>query len=213
MTTSTLTPAQAASRLNRHARIALGQCFECPASTRPGETRCEKHAARARLLQQERYWAKKLGVQRKRTKIMPKLARAAAAAKARTAPLERDVLAAIRLALGAEKDLVLWRNHIAHDEQWNAATGAVTHARAGLPEGSADLIGILRMTVVIPGTFGVVPIGRLIAFEVKAARGRQSEKQKQWGALVQNKGGFYAVVRSPDEAMAALERARKGLPE
>jgi hypothetical protein len=134
----------------------------------------------------------------------------------RSTPLERDVLAAIRLRLGACDDLVLWRNHIAHDEQWNPRTGGVSHARAGLPEGSADLVGILRVLggIVTNDTFVPCAIGRFFALEVKRPRGgRQSAGQRQWGELVRIMGGFYAVVRSPDEAMAALERARRGACE
>ena len=68
--------------------------------------------------------------------------------------------------------------------------------RYGLAVGSADLIGCLG--------------GRFIALEVKAAAGRTSPEQRQWLDLVRRNGGFAAVVRSVDEARAAIARARRG---
>lgn len=96
----------------------------------------------------------------------------------------------IRLALSDEPGLVLWRNN----------SGVAEHrgqrVRYGLAVGSADLIGCLD--------------GRFIALEVKTAVGRASLEQRQWLDLVRRHGGFAAVVRSVDEARAAIARARKG---
>jgi len=98
----------------------------------------------------------------------------------------------IRLALGREPDLALWRNE----------TGVAVHngrrVRYGLCVGSADLIGILA------------PAGRFFALEIKTATGRVSPDQVRFLNLVRNRGGFAAVVRSVDEARDALERARMG---
>jgi hypothetical protein len=71
--------------------------------------------------------------------------------------------------------------------------------RYGLAVGSADLIGCLD--------------GRFVALEVKAAAGRTSPEQRQWLDLVRRNGGFACVVRSVDEARAAIARARKGAHE
>lgn len=141
-------------------------------------------------------------------------------------PAERDVLADIRLALGHEPDLVLWRlsqgagvlvpqrimDRVirALCSATHAAPGLLDEldrmrfARQGMIQGAADLIGILG------------PTGRFFALEVKrpAAHGRPagktSEKQDQWLALVRSMGGFAAVVSSVHEARAALVRARAG---
>lgn len=109
---------------------------------------------------------------------------------------EREVQHAIRVALGREPDLTLWRNN----------TGALKDAngravRFGLAVGSSDLIGILA------------PAGRLVALEVKTATGRTSPEQDLFLALVRRRGGFAAVVRSADDAVAALARARTGAVE
>jgi hypothetical protein len=114
---------------------------------------------------------------------------------------EAEIQHAIREALGQELDLVLWRNAIAHAEKWDATSGAVSHVRAGLPDGSADLVGVLA------------PSGRWFALEVKSEKGRLRPAQVQWLALVRRMGGFAAVARSVAEARAALGRARAGASE
>ena len=103
----------------------------------------------------------------------------------------------IRLALGLEDDLVLWRNNVGVAQFDNGSRVAY-----GLAPGSADLVGILA------------PSGRWFCLELKRLKGGRVEaEQKLWHALVRRMGGFCAVVRSVDEARAALERARTGATE
>lgn len=106
---------------------------------------------------------------------------------------EGHIQDAIRLALTDEPGLVVWRNN----------TGVAEHrgarVRYGLAVGSADLIGCLN--------------GRFVALEVKTAVGRASTEQRQWLDLVRRNGGFAAVVRSVEEAHAAIARARMGASE
>jgi len=108
---------------------------------------------------------------------------------------ETDIQTDIRLALGREPDLTLWRNN----------TGVAEHrgrrVRYGLSVGSADLIGILA------------PSGRLVALEVKTPKGRAADAQKMFLDLVRSRGGFAAVVRSVQDARSAIERARRGEAE
>jgi hypothetical protein len=72
----------------------------------------------------------------------------------------------------------------------------------GLSDGAADLVGFLRG-------------GRWCEFEVKrhAEGSRPEATQLARAKVVRAWGGFYTFVRSPEEAMAALERAEKGLHE
>lgn len=106
---------------------------------------------------------------------------------------ERDVLHDIRLALGRERDLVLWRNNagvtLQPDGSW---------VRYGVGTGGSDLLGILG------------PNGRFFALEAKTPTGRVEKHQAMWQQIVRHHGGFAAVVHSVDEARAALERARRG---
>jgi len=110
-------------------------------------------------------------------------------------PREAAIQAAIREALGREPDLVLWRNNVGLAQHGEHAV------RYGLIEGSADLVGILG------------PQGRFMALEVKRPRGKPTEAQELFLALVRRRGGFAAVVRSVEEAVAALARARAGACE
>ena len=109
---------------------------------------------------------------------------------------ESEIQAAIRAALGALPDVCLWRNHVG---QLRDESGRVH--RFGLSVGSADLVGVLA------------PSGRLIALECKSATGRLRPEQRAWLDVVRRFGGFACVVRSADEALAAVERARNGAHE
>jgi hypothetical protein len=71
--------------------------------------------------------------------------------------------------------------------------------RYGQGTGSADIVGL------------VAPHGRYVALEVKAAKGEQSDDQRAWQAEVERRGGYYAVVRSVQEARAAVIAARSAL--
>lgn len=103
---------------------------------------------------------------------------------------------AVRLALGADAGVVMFRNNCGVAEHWNGRD--VERVRYGLAPGSADLVGLLA------------PEGRWFALELKTAKGRVTPEQVQWLSLVRRMGGFGAVVRSVDEAKAAVVRARAG---
>ena len=103
---------------------------------------------------------------------------------------ERQIQDAIRLELGRERDLVLWRNNIGVAIQ----DGRRIAYGVGGPGGS-DLLGIFR--------------GHAVAVEIKTPTGKLSEAQKQFAALVEAKGGTYVVLRSVEDARLWLARMRK----
>lgn len=80
---------------------------------------------------------------------------------------------------------------------WRNNTGQRGGVRFG-KRGSADILGC------------VSPSGRLVALEVKTAKGQQSEDQRAFEAAVKRAGGFYAVVRSVEDAIRAVTQARDG---
>ena len=100
---------------------------------------------------------------------------------------EKQIQNEIRLALGALDDVVLWRNN----------TGVDTNrgVRYGLCKGSSDLVGICA--------------GRFFALEVKTPKGRVSVEQQMFIDLVKSYGGHGAIVRSVEDALDAVEEARK----
>ena len=103
---------------------------------------------------------------------------------------EAELLAAIRDALVTSGRVMVWRNN---SGMLRAVHGRVV--RFGLGLGSADLIGLVRGS------------GRFFALEVKTPRGTASPEQRAWIGAVEAAGGFARVVRSVDEAMAALDEA------
>ena len=102
---------------------------------------------------------------------------------------ETPLLHSIRAFLASQPGVTIWR--------CNTGVDTTRGVRYGLGIGAADLIGIVHQT------------GRFLAMEVKTPIGRLSAEQKLWGAAVQRAGGFYAVVRSIEQAAAALTEARK----
>ena len=65
---------------------------------------------------------------------------------------------------------------------------------SGLPPGVSDLIGWATLD----------GIARFIALEVKSETGRVTEDQARFLAAVRAAGGLAAVVRSPEDALAAI---------
>lgn len=105
---------------------------------------------------------------------------------------EAQIQQAIRLALGREHDVLLYRNSVGVAQAPDGRT-----QRFGLCPGSSDLVGI-------------GPGGRFLALEVKTERGRVSPEQQRFIDLVNARGGIGAVVRSPEQARAVVEAARRG---
>lgn len=104
--------------------------------------------------------------------------------------LERELVRAIRLAVGSMEGVVLWRNQVGSVEsegRWQ---------RYGLVKGASDLIGL------------VAPYGRFLALEVKTKRGRVRPEQQMFLDLVNRMGGVGRVVRSVEEALEAVRAAR-----
>lgn len=114
---------------------------------------------------------------------------------------ESVIQSQIRLALGMEPDLVLWRNHVGGSSEYDPTRDEMRHHRFGIAPGSPDLVGVLA------------PSGRWFCLEIKTPLGRLSPAQTQWHALARSRGAFVATVRSPEEAKQALARARTGASE
>jgi len=74
--------------------------------------------------------------------------------------------------------------------------------QVGLGTGSSDLIGWMTVTVT-PAMVGS-KIAVFTALEVKAPKGKATQEQLDFIALVNNMGGNAAVVRSVDEARVVL---------
>jgi hypothetical protein len=108
---------------------------------------------------------------------------------------ESQLQDAIRLALGSDPELCLWRNNVGQSTDQH--TRRTIRFGVGNPGGS-DLIGVFR--------------GRFLAVEIKTPTGRQRDDQKLFQQLVERKGGTYVILRSVDEARAWLEHLRETVP-
>jgi hypothetical protein len=127
------------------------------------------------------------------------------------APRENVIQAEVRLALGRERDLVLYRNSVGVAKEWDARTHTERVIRYGLANGSADLVGVLTVRVAFNGAERA--LGRFFALEVKRPGEQPTAEQKQWATLMRARGAFVATVCSADDARAALARARAGASE
>ena len=105
----------------------------------------------------------------------------------------------IRLALGQEKNLRLFRNE----------TGTLPNPRTGkwvkfgLAQGSSDLIGFKTITVT-PEMIGS-DLAVFCSIEVKTKTGRLSDIQHNWLQVVKNAGGITGVARTVSEALNILK--------
>lgn len=116
---------------------------------------------------------------------------------------ETALMHEIHEAIARSGRALIWRNSVGgvHGVVSTASTAGRAYranVQYGLGRGSADLVGILRGT------------GRFVALEVKTPSGRVGRDQISWMHAVRSAGGFASVVRSVDEAMAALDRAAAG---
>ena len=91
------------------------------------------------------------------------------------------------------------------------------HTRYGLCVGSSDIIGIVetrkreRVSTLTDGSKRNAHLwqnGIFLALEVKSSTGRVSKEQQMFLDLVNRRGGIGRVVRSVDDARAALGEAR-----
>lgn len=109
--------------------------------------------------------------------------------------LEREIVHAILKAWGATPHLRLWRANVGTGWFVNGKPARKTDEGAypvkfGLP-GQADLSGILAR-------------GRRLEIECKTERGKQSDDQIAFQAMIERFGGCYVLARSVADVDAAL---------
>lgn len=75
----------------------------------------------------------------------------------------------------------------------------------GLPPGFSDLFGLVPVKIT-PDMVGQT-VGVFMALEVKTENGRTSEGQERFLKAVNDNGGRAVVVRSPEDAMRAVDGA------
>jgi hypothetical protein len=122
-------------------------------------------------------------------------------------PLESNIQREIMRAVCALPDARVERNN-----KWSGFVvrddGSRAFVEAGLPDGSADLIGTVKVLVTLCGR--EVHIARAFYLEIKRPGEKQLPSQLEWMGKAHYMTAFYAVVHSVDEALAAVERCRRG---
>ena len=134
---------------------------------------------------------------------------------------------AIRDALARVPGLLMFRNSVGTFR----ARGFVV--RAGLPKGSADMVGVLMIEAVLRSTYVADPVklGRFVAIEIKnpgeeprplevleamhrkkplEGKALHELEQQRWMQAIRDLGGFASFESSVPGALAAIERARTG---
>lgn len=107
---------------------------------------------------------------------------------------ETEIMFAVRDALATRRGVFCFRNNVGFDRERKV------HYGIGL--GSPDLVGILPVTIT-PEHVGQT-LGVFLGIEVKTPRGRVSEDQERWHRIARQRGARIVVVRSVEEALAAL---------
>lgn len=134
---------------------------------------------------------------------------------------ESDIQQSIRLALGRDRDVVLWRNSVgattideALVEKFIDACPVFGYARAAILRFVAWINGTrIRRFGLCPGSsdlIGIGPGGRFLAIEVKTPRGRVAPDQARFIDLVRARGGIAGICRSVEDARTLVQAAREG---
>jgi hypothetical protein len=111
---------------------------------------------------------------------------------------ETDLQQRIRLALGTQHDLRLFRNQVG--QLPDPRTGRPV--QFGLARGSADLIG-WRTVTITPDMVGQ-RVAVFTSIEVKTTTGRLTPAQHNWLGVVRGAGGIAGVARSVEDALRIM---------
>lgn len=122
----------------------------------------------------------------------------------RRSVLEKQIQREIEAEIGAEPDLLLFKNSIGTAQFTSETDGKSYFVPFGLGDGSPDLVGILRREIVGSA------VSTWFCIEVKPPEGELEPEQVKCHAIWRRFGAFVATVRSAAQARAALEDARLG---
>lgn len=108
------------------------------------------------------------------------------------------------LAVGSRPDVLIWRQQSGVFRSYDDPSRIV---RVGVP-GMADAGAIVAVKIT-PDMVGKT-VGVAVQPEFKTARGTQRDKQANWQAAVEQRGGVYALVRSDADMVKLVERVQRG---
>ncbi len=114
------------------------------------------------------------------------------------ANIETNIQQRIRLALGTDPNVRLFRNQVG--QLPDPRTGRPV--QFGLAKGSADLVGFKTITIT-PDMLGQ-RVAVFTSIEVKTPEGRLTTPQQNWLHAVKTAGAIAGVARSPEDAIRLL---------
>ncbi len=112
-----------------------------------------------------------------------------------SAPLESEIVAKIRIALGKRTDCIVFRNSVGGYKTKEGHT-----VKYGLMKSSSDLVAVVK------------PSGRWCVLEVKRPgwklpRNEHEREQEAFIQMIRNAGGWGDFVTSPEEANRVIDEA------
>lgn len=120
---------------------------------------------------------------------------------------ESIIQSMMRLQLGSDPDVRIFRNLVGVGFVGNPQRGDLRRVTFGLAVGSADLIGITRY-VIQPDDVGKV-VGIFTSVEVKAASNSAiREQQEPWRKMIDLRGGISLISHLPSEALYIIKSWR-----
>jgi hypothetical protein len=108
------------------------------------------------------------------------------------------------LAVGCDPDVMVWKQPVG---LFRALTDPDRKVLVGI-KGQADSIGVVKITIT-PEMVGK-QIGVAFAPEFKTLTGPQRERQKDWQASFEARGGLYRLIRSAAEMVAFVDDIKTG---
>ena len=107
-------------------------------------------------------------------------------------------------ALGARDGVLVWRQQSGTFRALEDPSRIVKVGMLGISDALA-VVGVEVTPEMVGNKIGVA-----VGIEFKAEKGRQSDAQKRWQKSFEACGGIYAIVRSVEDAVALVERVKKG---
>jgi len=123
---------------------------------------------------------------------------------------EHAIQQQILVAIGSRPGVLAWRQNVGRaPSSWRSVPEYIAAWIKQSMGIVASRIYVANGRLVQYGTPGMADImivvnGRLIAVEVKAKKGRQSQAQKRWQEALEAAGGRYVLARSVADVMEAM---------
>lgn len=108
------------------------------------------------------------------------------------------------LAVGTRPDVLIWRQQSGLFRSYDNPDRIVRVGQTGMSDAGA-IVAVTITPAMVGKTVGVA-----VQPEFKTRTGRQRQAQENWQAAVEQRGGVYELVRTPDQMLDLVERVQRG---